>query len=143
MATENKTKIDEKSKIFDDDSNLQFLSSNGFKYLKDIENDKETTNLSVSAITKEKERSQTEISTVKKQAADVKEDNDENKMLEIFGTLKINNDITFGLGPLEFEAGIEESDVKKYRTMRLRCHASYVYACAHAAYFIAVANKFK
>ena len=39
MATENKTKIDEKSKIFDDDSNLQFLSSNGFKYLKDIEND--------------------------------------------------------------------------------------------------------
>jgi hypothetical protein len=139
---------EEKPKFLEDDSNLLLLSSNGFKYLRDIEHDKDTSNLSVSVVTKEKSldlQHFSELLVTKKSFEGKKDENDDEraKMQEIFGSLKINNDITFGLGPLEFESAIDETEILKYRTMRIRCHASYVYGCAHAAYFIAIANKLK
>ena len=135
MATPHQTSVNDN---LEEDSNLLMISSNGFKYLKDIEADViATSNVPIA-------NSNEQIKSEKKKDSETKEEeNEENKMLEIFGTLKINNDITFGLGPLEFEAAIDQNDIIKYRTMRMRCHASYVYACAHADYFIAVANKFK
>jgi hypothetical protein len=145
MTTEQKrlSNNDDRPELLEDDSNLQLISSNGFKYLKDIEVDLATSAAAAAAeatIAKSNQGTQFEG---KIKAEENIEAGEENKMQEIFGTLKINNDITFGLGPLEFEAAIDQNDIIKYRTMRMRCHASYVYGCAHADYFISVANKLK
>ena len=56
--------------------------------------------------------------------------------------LKINNDITSGLGNFEFEYGLENEDIDYY-FLRLRTHCFYTTACAHAAYFIGVANSIR
>jgi hypothetical protein len=141
MTTEQKrlSNNDDRPELLEDDSNLQLISSNGFKYLKDIEVDIAAA-AAEATIAKSNQGTQLEVKIITEENIEA---GDENKMQEIFGTLKINNDITFGLGPLEFEAAIDQNDIIKYRTMRMRCHASYVYGCAHADYFISVANKFK
>ena len=128
MTTEHKrvSTNEDRPELLEEDSNLQLISSNGFKYLKDIEDD-----ISAAAVAADTEATlansnrgtQLEIKHQKKEVD--KEDEEENKMLEIFGTLKISNDITHGLGPLKFEAAIDQNDIIKYRTMRMRCHASY------------------
>jgi hypothetical protein len=54
-----------------------------------------------------------------------------------------HGDITEDLNLLEFEAGLDQDQIRLARVVRLHCHASYVYACAHATFFVGHANKLR
>ena len=53
-----------------------------------------------------------------------------------------NNEITLGLKELDFDAGLDALN-ENYRFLRKRTHALSTMACAHAAYFVGVANRIR
>lgn len=122
-----------------DSSNIVF-SENGFKYHKDIDDTEDDgQNL--------KEKSEIELPKIENEQdrIDLIDDNIEGLVdfQDYISNPRLLNDITCGLEQLEFEGGLLENEVKIYKTVRLRTHASYIYASAHAAYFTGLANKIK
>lgn len=62
--------------------------------------------------------------------------------------LTISNEITNGIRDFEFEAGIEKltllnSEEYNFRNLRKKSHAQIVIACAHATYFVGIANRIR
>jgi hypothetical protein len=123
------------------------LSKNGFKYHKDIDKEilvdsSENFPFELPKLNDDKQTVKTNKSTIsRKTEVAINDTADFQNIINNNHDLEI--DIAHGLTEIEFEAGIEPDEIENSRNLRLRCHASYVYACAHAAYFIAMANKIK
>lgn len=56
--------------------------------------------------------------------------------------IETNNDIAFGLDNLQFEYGLNDNQIE-YEFLRLRSHVIYTTACAHAAFFVGIANRIR
>jgi len=55
-----------------------------------------------------------------------------------------NNEITEGLNEFEFENGLEKlENSSNYHLLRKRNHVQVAAVCAHAAYFVGIANRIK
>lgn len=56
--------------------------------------------------------------------------------------LEQNNDISSGLDNLQFKSGLTETQ-SDYDFIRLRSHVLYTTACAHACFFVGIANRIR
>jgi hypothetical protein len=116
----------------------EILSSNGIRYIRDLDAS-EANNLSIEKL---------ELPKIVTNSLSYKPSNDnfEEESIDFQDYLnnpRILHDITYGLDHFEFESGLEIDNLSRYSLIRLRSHASYVYACTHACYFIGHANRFK
>jgi len=82
--------------------------------------------------------------TVKKEELNLTEKFRVLKNASVHSNSNKNNEITEGLNEFEFENGLEKlENSSNYHLLRKRNHVQVAAVCAHAAYFVGIANRIK